>query len=69
MSQPKHGVAGWAEGGIHLELDRPVHAPETADGTMASAVAAPLASGFATYGGLAQTPPPPNLPGLAGGRS
>ena len=41
-----------------MTLDRPVHAPETADGP---AVAAPLASGFAAYGGLAQmfTPPPP----------
>ena len=44
-----------------MTLDRPVHADETADGTAAHAVAAPLASGFAAYGGLAQmfTPPPP----------
>ena len=35
-----------------MALDRPVHAPETADGTVAPAVAAPLASGFAAYGGL-----------------
>ena len=43
-----------------MALDRPVHAPETADGTAAPAVAAPLASGFAAYSGLAQmfTPPP-----------
>ena len=34
-----------------MPLDRPVHAPETAEGT---ADAAPLASGFAAYGGLAQ---------------
>ena len=47
-----------------MTLDRPVHAPETADGPTASAVAAPLASGFAAYGGLAQmfTPPPPPPP-------
>ena len=44
-----------------MALDRPVHAPETADGTTAPAVAAALASGFAAYDGLAQkfTPPPP----------
>ena len=49
-----------AEGSIHMAVDRPVHAPEAADGTAAPAVAAPLASGFAAYGGLAQmfTPPP-----------
>ncbi len=43
-----------------MTLDRPVHEPETADGTEAPAVAAPLASGFAAYSGLAQmfTPPP-----------
>ena len=47
-----------------MTLDRPVHAPETADGTTAPAVAAPLASGFAAYGGLAQmTPPPPPILG------
>ena len=51
------------EGGIHMALDRPAQAPETADGTTAPAVAAPLASGFAAYGGLAQmfTPPPPDF--------
>ena len=52
-------------------LDRPVHAPEAADGTTASAVAAPVASGFAVYGGLAQTfnPPPPDFrPSQAGWR-
>ena len=36
-----------------------VHATEAADGTAASAVAAPLTSGFAAYGGLAQTFTPP----------
>ena len=47
-----------------MALDRPVHAPETADGTTAPAVAAPLASGFAAYGGLAQmSPPPPDFGG------
>ena len=53
-----------------MTVDRPVHAPETADGPTASAVAAPLASGFAAYGGLAQmfTPPPPDFwPSQAGG--
>ena len=46
-----------------MTLDRPVHAVETADGPAAPAVAAPLASGFAAYGGLAQmfTPPPPDF--------
>ena len=34
-----------------MALGRPVYAPGTADGTTASAVAAP---GFAAYGGLAQ---------------
>ena len=48
-----------------MTLDRPVHAPETADGT---AVAALLASGFAAYGGLAQMPPD-FWTRLAGGRS
>ena len=56
-----------------MAFDRPVHAPETADGTTAPAVAAPLASGFAAYGGLAQmfTPPPPPdfWPRQTGGRS
>ena len=63
MSEPKHGVAGGSEGGNHMALERPVHAPETADGTAAPAAVAPLASGFAAYGGLAQTftPPPPIL--------
>ena len=53
-----------------MTLDRPVHAPETADGPTASAVAAPLASGFAAYGGLAQlfTPPPPRFLALSGQR-
>ena len=50
-----------------MALDRPVHAAEEADGTAASAVASPLASGFAVRGGLAQplptpvTPPPPDF--------
>ena len=38
-----------------MTLDRPVREPETADG---ATVAAPLASGFAAYSGLAQLPPP-----------
>ena len=41
-------------GGIHMAFDRPVQAPDTADGTTAPAVAAPLAPGFAANGGLAQ---------------
>ena len=40
-----------------MPLDRPVHAPETADGTTAPAVAAPVALGSAAHGGLAQMPP------------
>ncbi len=54
----------------HMTLNRPVHAVDATDG---ATVAAPLASGFAAYGGPAQmfTPPPPRflLPRLAGGRS
>ena len=46
--------------GVHVERNKPLHAPETADGTAAPAVAAPLASGFAAYGGLAQMSPPPD---------
>ena len=37
-----------------MALDRPVHAPEAADGTTARAVAAPAAPGSAAHGGLAQ---------------
>ena len=46
-----------------MTLDRPVHAPETADGTTAPAVAAPAALGSAVHGNLAQTftPPPPRF--------
>ena len=46
-----------------MMLDRPVHAPETADGTTAPAVAAPAALGSAVHGNLAQTfnPPPPRF--------
>ena len=51
-----------------MTLDRPVHAPETADGTTAPAVAAPAALGSAVHGDLAQTftppPPPPPILGL-----
>ena len=58
-------------GGNYMTLDRPVHAPETADGATAPAVAPHVVQGSAVRGGLAQTftPPPPILPGLAGGRS
>ena len=50
-----------------MMLDRPVHAPGTADGTTAPAVAAPAALGSAVHGNLAQTftpPPPPPIFGL-----
>ena len=60
-----------------MTLDRPVHAPETADATTEPAVAAPAAPWTAVHGSLAQmfTPPPPPppppdfWPRLAGGRS
>ena len=46
-----------------MALDRPVHAPEMADGTTAPAVALHVAPGSAVHGGLAQmfTPPPPRF--------
>ena len=66
MSQPKQGVAGGSEEGIHMTPDRPVHAAEAADGTAATAVASPLASGFAVRGGPAQTFNPP-LTGVGNG--
>ena len=37
-----------------MALDRPVHAPEMADGATAPAVAPPVALGAAVQGGLAQ---------------
>ena len=46
-----------------MVLDRPVHAAEAADGTT---VGAPLASGCAAYGGLAQNAPPPRFLASAG---
>ena len=55
-----------------MAFDRPVHAREAACGMTTPAVAAPLAPGFAAYGGLAQmfTPPPPDFwPRLPGGNS
>ena len=44
-----------------MALDRPVHAPEAADGATAGAVALHVAPEAAVHGGLAQmfTPPPP----------
>ena len=45
-----------------MALDRPVHAPETADGGTATAVAAPVALGAAVHGGLAHMSPPPPPP-------
>ena len=48
-----------AEGGVHMAFDRPVHAPETADGTTAPAVALPVAPGGrrALWPGTAVHPP------------
>ena len=40
-----------------MALDRPVHAPETADGTTARVVAAPLTLESAAHGDLAQLSP------------
>ena len=44
-----------------MALGRPVHTPETVDGTAAPAVAAPLALGSAVHGDLEQTPKPSPL--------
>ena len=44
-----------------MALDRPVHAPEAADGGTATAVAAPAAQGSAVHGSLAQMSPPPDF--------
>ena len=53
-----------------MMLDKPVHAPGTADGTTAPAVAAPAALGSAVHGNLAQTFTPPDFwPRLAGSKS
>ena len=54
-----------------MMLDRPVHAPETADGTTVAAVAAPVALWSAVHRDLAQTftPPPDFWPRLAGSKS
>ena len=46
-----------------MTLDRPVHAPEAADGATAGAVALHVALGSAVHGGLAQMPPPIFGPG------
>ena len=40
-----------------MELDRPVHAPETADGTTAPVVALHIPLASAVHGDLAQTAP------------
>ena len=54
-----------------MMLDKPVHAPETADGTTAAAAAAPVALWSAVHRDLAQTfiPSPDFGPRLAGGKS
>ena len=52
-----------------MTLDRPVHAPETADGTTARAVAAPVALGSVVQGGLTLTLTPDFQAWLAGGKS
>ena len=52
-----------------MALDRPVHAPETADGTAAAAVALHVAPGSTVHAGLAQMPPPDFWSRLAGGKS
>ena len=57
---PRRAIRSRRMKGVHLERNKPVHAPETADGTTAPAVAAPLASGFAAYGGPAQMFTPPD---------
>ena len=48
-----------------MALDRPVHAPETADGGTAPAVAAPVALGSAAQGDIAQTSLLPRFSDLA----
>ena len=63
-------LAAGAMGGIHMALDRPVHAPEAADGTTEPAVALHAAPWTAVHDGLAQMFTPPDFwPRLAGGRS
>ena len=53
-----------------MAFDRPVQAREATCSMTAPAVAAPLASGCAVHGGLAQMSPPPDFwTRLAGGRS
>ena len=41
-----------------MALDRPVHAPEAADGTEAPVVTAPVAPGTSAHDGLAEVHPP-----------
>ena len=49
------------KGGIHMALDRPVHAPKAADGTTPPAVALHVAPGTAVHDGLAQMFTPPRF--------
>ena len=58
-----------ARGGVYIALDRPVHAPETADGATARVVAPQLALGAAVHGGLTLTLTPDFQLRLAGGES
>ena len=55
---PRRAIRRCRMKGVHLERNKPLQAPETADGTTAPAVAAPLASRFAAHSGLAQMSPP-----------
>ena len=56
---PRRAIRRCRMRGVQLERNKPLQAPETADGTAAPDVAAPLAAGFAAYGGLAPMFIPP----------
>ena len=57
---PRRTIRRCRMGVVSWKRNKPVHAAEAADGTLAPAVAAPLASSFAAYGGLAQMFAPPD---------
>ena len=65
MSRPKHSVARLLEGSA--ALDRPVHAPEAAEGTTEPAVALHVALGSAVHG--EQTTPTNRRPWQTGSES